>query len=146
MKSIKDSLLTFKENDEEEKKKELNIILKQQAFEKSKKVIFNINQSTAEVEKYNKSEYFLLLNTSGHVVTRNQLNQISKTTIPTSNSNQPINTNVVVNNKQQIINEEEKKKQKIEKERQERQKRLDKRNKILERVIRNDKLENTERV
>ena len=146
MKSIKDSLLTFKENDEDEKKKELNIILKQQAFEKSKKVIFNINQSTAEVEKYNKSEYFLLLNTSGHVVTRNQLNQISKTTIPTSNSNQPINTNVVVNNKQQIINEEEKKKQKIEKERQERQKRLDKRNKILERVIRNDKLENTERV
>ena len=146
MNSIKDSLLTFKENDEEEKKKELNIILKQQAFEKSKKVIFNINQSTAEVEKYNKSEYFLLLNTSGHVVTRNQLNQISKTTIPTSNSNQPINTNVVVNNKQQIINEEEKKKQKIEKERQERQKRLDKRNKILERVIRNDKLENTERV
>jgi len=135
MKSIKDSLLTFKENDEEEKKKELNIILKQQAFEKSKKVIFNINQSTAEVEKYNKSEYFLLLNTSGHVVTRNQLNQISKTTIPSSNSNQPINTNVVVNNKQQIINEEEKKKQKIEKERQERQKRLDKRNKILERVI-----------
>ena len=146
MKSIKDSLLTFKENDEEEKKKELNIILKQQAFEKSKKVIFNINQSTAEVEKYNKSEYFFLMNTSGHVVTRNQLNQISKTTIPTSNSNQPINTNVVVNNKQQIINEEEKKKQKIEKERQERQKRLDKRNKILERVIRNDKLENTERV
>jgi hypothetical protein len=38
MKAIKDSLLTFKENDEEEKKKEMSIALKQQALEKSKKV------------------------------------------------------------------------------------------------------------
>lgn len=38
MKSIKDFLLIYKENDEEEKKKELSIVLKQQAFEKSKKV------------------------------------------------------------------------------------------------------------
>ena len=131
MKALKDSLLVYKENDEEEKKKELSIIYKQQAFEKSKKVrIFFIK--TAEVEKYNKSEYYLLLNTSGHVTTRNQLNQITKTNVPSIN-NPSLVTNPV-SNKQQLINEEEKKKQKIEKEKLERQKRLEKRNKILERV------------
>lgn len=71
------------------------------------------------------------MNTSGHVVTRNQLNQITKTNIP----NQAIQNQASgCNSKQQQINDEERKKQKIEKERMERQKRLEKRNKMLERV------------
>ena len=85
-----------------------------------------------ENEKYNKSEYYLLLNTSGHVTTRNQLNQITKTAVPV---NTPVvNPNNPATMKQQLIQEEEKKKSKIEKERMERQRRLEKRNKILEKV------------
>lgn len=87
-----------------------------------------------ENDKFNKSEYYLLLNTSGHVVTRNQLNQITKTAVPSNTANLPLSSYVMINNKQQLINEEDKKRQKIEKERQERHKRLEKRNKILERV------------
>lgn len=121
-KNIKDNLITYKGNDEEESKKETNVLRKQQAFEKAKKL--NSRQG-AEIEKYSNSDYFLM-NISDHVITRSQLNQITKInqyTAPTQSQ------------KPQVLTEEEKKRQKIEKEKIERQKRLEKRNRIFEKRL-----------
>ena len=117
LKNLREILLTLKENDEEEKKKEINFQRKQQAFEKAKKLA----NKPSDNEKYQNSDYFLM-NISDHVITRNQLNQITKVNISTSN------------NKKQMT-EDEKKKEKIEKEKLEREKRLEKRTKTLEKRI-----------
>jgi len=121
IKSIKDNLLKFKENDEEEKKRESNFTRKQQAFEKAKKLAGKTNCN----EKSQNSDFYLI-NASDHMITRHQLNQITKTT--SLNNFQTI----VATPKHPMITEQDKLKMKIERERIERQKRLEKRQKIME--------------
>lgn len=123
IKNIKDNLLKFKENDEEEKKREGNLIRKQQAFEKAKKLAGKTNSN----EKSQNSDFYLM-NISDHMITRHQLNQITKTT--SLNNFQ----NVIPMPKQPTITEQDRLKMKIEKERIERQKRLEKRQKLMEMV------------
>lgn len=121
IKNIKDNLLKFKENDEEEKKRENNLIRKQQVFEKAKKIAGkNISN-----EKNPNSELYLM-NISEHMITRHQLNQITKTT--SLNNFQA----VLPQPKQTSLSEQDKLKMKIERERIERQKRLEKRQKLME--------------
>jgi hypothetical protein len=120
VKNVKEILLQLKENDDEEKKKEAIFLRKQQAFDKAKKLN---NTKTQDVEKYQNSDYFLM-NISDHVITRNQLNQITKV-----NLSQPENL------KKQQVTEEDKKRQKIERERLEREKRLEKRTRNFERRV-----------
>lgn len=121
VKNIKDNLLRFKENDEEEKKRESNLIRKQQAFEKAKKLT-----GKGSTTDKNQNNDFYLMNISDHMITRHQLNQITKTT-----SLNNFQTTVPVP-KQPTITEQDRLKMKIEKERIERQKRLEKRQKMIE--------------
>lgn len=121
MKNIKDNLLKFKENDEEEKKRETNLIRKQQAFEKAKK----LTGKGSSADK-NQNNNFYLMNISDHMITRHQLNQITKTT--SLNNFQSI----IPMPKQPTVTEQDRLRMKIEKERIERQKRLEKRQKLLE--------------
>jgi hypothetical protein len=127
IKSIKDNLLLFKENSEEEAKRDANFLRKQQAFEKAKK-LSSIKQGSSEIEKYTNNDYFLM-NISDHVITRHQLNQITRSSI----QNQGMMNSLVKESKPNVVTEDERKKIKIEKEKIERQKRLEKRNRILER-------------
>jgi hypothetical protein len=127
IKNIKDNLLLFKENSEEEAKRDANFLRKQQAFEKAKK-LSSIKQGSSEIEKYTNNDYFLM-NISDHVITRHQLNQITRSSI----QNQGMMNSQVKENKPNVVTEDERKKIKIEKEKIERQKRLEKRNRILER-------------
>lgn len=121
VKNIKDNLLKFKENDEEEKKRENNLIRKQQAFEKAKKLTGKGNGG----DRGQNSDFYLM-NVSDHMITRHQLNQITKTT--SLNNFQ----NAVPIPKQPTITEQDRLRMKIEKERIERQKRLEKRQKLME--------------
>jgi hypothetical protein len=121
IKNIKDNLLKFKENDEEEKKRESNLIRKQQAFEKAKKLAGKNNN-----EKSLNSDYYLM-NISDHMITRHQLNQITKTT-SLNNFQSVIPTQKLVPS----LSEQDKLKIKIEKERIARQQRLEKRQKMME--------------
>lgn len=118
VKAIRELLLTLKENDEEEKKREAVFQRKQQAFDKAKKL-----SNKPENEKYQNSDYFLM-NISDHVITRNQLNQITKINIPNN-----------IRESRRQVSAEDIKREKIEKERMERERRLEKRSKILERNI-----------
>ncbi len=128
IKNIKDNLLLFKENSEEEAKRDGNFLRKQQAIEKAKK-LSSIKQGTGEIEKYTNNDY-LLMNISDHVITRHQLNQITRSSI----QNQGMMLNSQVKEiKQNVVTEDDRKKIKIEKEKLERQIRLEKRNRILER-------------
>jgi hypothetical protein len=127
VKNLKENLLVFKENDDEEKKKEAIFSRKQQAFEKAKKLN---NTKSQDVEKYQSSDYFLM-NISDHVITRGQLNQITKVTF-----NQPQQA-------KQPISEDERKRQKVEKERKEREKRLEKRNRNMARVVEHEAYRNS---
>jgi hypothetical protein len=123
VKAIRELLLTLKENDEEEKKKEAIFIRKHQAFDKAKKLT-----KQNESEKYQTSDYFLM-NISDHVITRNQLNQITKINAP-STSHQT----------RRQLSGEEIKKEKIEKERLERERRIEKRSKLLEQQVEDEVL------
>jgi hypothetical protein len=118
VKAIRELLLTLKENDEEEKKREAIFIRKQQAFDKTKKL-----SKQSENEKYQNSDYFLM-NISDHVITRNQLNQITKINIPNT-----------THHTRRQLRAEDVKKEKVEKERLERERRLEKRSKLLERQV-----------
>jgi hypothetical protein len=122
IKNIKDNLLKFKDNDEEEKKRETNLTRKQQAFEKAKKLTGK--NSLNELNKKNADLY--LINASDHMITRHQLNQITKTT--SLNNYQ----NIQVEKKPNLPSEQDILKIKIEKEKLARQQRLEKRQKILE--------------
>ena len=128
LKNIHENLLSYKENDDEEQKKEIAFKRKQQIFEKAKKLE---NKPSGEVEKYQQSDYFLM-NMSDHVITRNQLNQITKVNTAQANLN---NSQI---NKPQVVTEDDKKRIKVEKEKLERQKRLEKRNRHLTRLLRED--------
>ena len=84
------------------------------------------------VEEKRNAEYYALMNVSGHVVTRHQLNQISKTTSnqinfisgkPSGQKHKPIE-----------LTEDQKRHNKAEKERIEREKRLEKRKQKIEQV------------
>jgi len=57
IKNIKDNLINYKGNDDDENKRELNFQRKQQAFEKAKKL--NSRQG-GEIERYTNSDYFLM--------------------------------------------------------------------------------------
>jgi hypothetical protein len=122
IKNIKDNLLKFKENDEEEKKRELNLIRKQQAFEKAKKLTGK--NSLNELNKKNADLY--LINSSDHMITRHQLNQITKTTSLNNYQNIQVEKKPIIPSEQDIL------KIKIEKEKLARQQRLEKRQKNLE--------------
>ena len=123
VKNIKDNLLKFKENDEEEKKKETNLIRKQQAFEKAKKLT-----GKGSITDKNQNNDLYLMNNSDHMITRHQLNQITKTT---SLNNFQIATPM---QGQPTVTEQDRLKIKIERERVERQRRLEKRQKLMETV------------
>jgi hypothetical protein len=117
IKAVREILLTLKENDEEEKKREAIFIRKQQAFDKAKKL-----NKQSESEKYQNSDYFLM-NISDHVITRNQLNQITRISAPCQTQTR------------RQVSAEDIKKEKVEKERMERERRLEKRSKLLERQV-----------
>jgi hypothetical protein len=125
VRNIKDNLLIFKENSEEESKRDANFQRKQQAHEKAKK-LSTIRQSS-EIEKYNNNDYFLM-NISDHVITRHQLNQITRSSIAHNQG-----TNLPKESKVNQVTEDDRKRIKIEKEKLERQRRLEKRNKLVER-------------
>ena len=129
VKKIKDKLIQFKSNDEEEKKKEMNLLRKQELYEKAKKLSTMNTNNISEVEKY-KNNDFLLMNISNHVITRNQLNQIAKINQQTGHS---------TNNKVHELTEEERHKMKIERENLERERRMEKRNRIQEKIAMEEK-------
>ena len=129
VKKIKDKLIQFKSNDEEEKKKEMNLLRKQELYEKAKKLSAMNTNNISEVEKY-KNNDFLLMNISNHVITRNQLNQIAKINQQTGH---------VANNKTHELTEEERHKMKIERENLERERRMEKRNRIQEKIAMEEK-------
>ena len=129
VKKIKDKLIQFKSNDEEEKKKEMNLLRKQELYEKAKKLSTMNTNNISEVEKY-KNNDFLLMNISNHVITRNQLNQIAKINQQTGHS---------ANTKTHELTEEERHKMKIERENLERERRMEKRNRIQEKIAMEEK-------
>ena len=129
VKKIKDKLIQFKSNDEEEKKKEMNLLRKQELYEKAKKLSAMNTNNISEVEKY-KNNDFLLMNISNHVITRNQLNQIAKINQQTGH---------VANSKTHELTEEERHKMKIERENLERERRMEKRNRIQEKIAMEEK-------
>ncbi len=126
IKNLKEHLILLKEYSEEENKKDQNFLRKQQVFEKAKKL--NVKPS-GEVEKFKNSDYFLM-SVSDHVITRNQLHQITRTSLTSKNNN--------LHNTKTALTEDERKKIKIEKEKIERQKRLEKRNRIVEKQMQSD--------
>ena len=129
VKKIKDKLIQFKSNDEEEKKKEMNLLRKQELYEKAKKLSAMNTNNISEVEKY-KNNDFLLMNISNHVITRTQLNQIAKINQQTGH---------VANSKTHELTEEERHKMKIERENLERERRMEKRNRIQEKIAMEEK-------
>ena len=107
VRNIKDNLLIFKENSEEESKRDANFQRKQQAHEKAKKL--STIRQTSEIEKYNNNDYFLM-NISDHVITRHQLNQITRSSIAHNQG-----SNLPKESKLNQVTEDDRKRIKIEK-------------------------------
>ena len=76
VKILKDKLLEFKANDEEEQKKINANMKKEEIYLKAKK-LREMNKNCSEVEKYKNTDY-LLMSMSNHMMTRRQLNQITQ--------------------------------------------------------------------
>lgn len=117
-KKIKDKLIQFKTNDDNEKKKELSFLRKQEAFEKAKQLKGMNTNNISEVDKY-KTKNMLIMGYSNHVITRSQLNQITKITQQ--------NISPFPLPKVHELTEEEKHRMKVERENLEREKRMRKR-------------------
>ena len=130
IKKLKEKLIEFKTNDEEEKKK-INSNLKREEIHLKAKKLREMNQNcTSEKEKF-KNKDFLLMNLSNHMMTRSQLNQITQLSQVTTRNK---SNQLLLREKPKELTEEEKHKLKIQKENLEREKRMQKRNQIIERM------------
>ena len=107
--NIKDNLLSFKEFEEEDKRKESTF---------NKKLFLNKNSALPNKE-------YMLMNISEHVTTRRQLNKLTESTVI-----QPFNSNKVKQQKELTIDDI--KLIKIEQQKQERERRIQERNKLIE--------------
>ena len=129
IKKLKDKLLEFKANDEEEQKKINSNNKKEEIYLKAKK-LREMNKNCNEIQKYKNTDY-LLMNMSNHMMTRRQLNQITQLSqVSTRNKY----NSLIFKEKPKELTEEEKHKLKIEKEKLEREKRMEKRNRIIEKM------------
>ena len=136
VKILKDKLLEFKANDEEEQKKINANMKKEEIYLKAKK-LREMNKNCSEVEKYKNTDY-LLMSMSNHMMTRRQLNQITQLSqVSTRNK---FNT-LILKEKPKELTEEEKHQMKVEKEKLEREKRMEKRNQRYEKMQREKEYE-----
>ena len=135
-KKLKDKLLEFKANDEEEQKKINANMKKEEIYLKAKK-LREMNKNCSEVEKYKNTDY-LLMSMSNHMMTRRQLNQITQLSqVSTRNKF----NSLILKEKPKELTEEEKHQMKVEKEKLEREKRMEKRNQRYEKMQREKEYE-----
>ena len=134
IKKLKEKLIEFKTNDEEEKKKINSNLKKEEIYLKAKKLREMNQNCTSEKEKF-KNKDFLLMNLSNHMMTRSQLNQITQLSQVTTRNK---SNQLLMREKPKELTEEEKHKLKIQKENLEREKRMQKRNQIIERMQREE--------
>ena len=129
VKILKDKLLEFKANDEEEQKKISANMKKEEMYLKAKK-LREMNKNCSENQKYKNTDYFLM-SMSNHMMTRRQLNQITQLSqVSTRNKF----NSLILKEKPKELTEEEKHKLKIQKEKLEREKRMEKRNRMIEKM------------
>ena len=133
VKKLKDKLLEFKANDEEEQKK-INANLKKEEMYLKAKKLREMNKNCSEDEKYKNKDYFLM-SMSNHMMTRRQLNQITQ--LSQVHTRNKLNS-LIFKEKPKELTEEEKHKMKIEKEKLEREKRMEKRNRMIEKMQREE--------
>ena len=133
VKKLKEKLIEFKTNDEEEQKKINANAKKEEMYQKANKLREMNQNCTSEFEKFNNN--LLLMNLSNHMMTRRQLNQIAQLSqVSTRNKcNQ-----LLMREKPKELTEEEKHKLKVQRENLEREKRMQKRNQIIERMQREE--------
>ena len=133
-KKLKEKLIEFKTNDEEEQKKVNSNLKKEEIYQKAKKLREMNQNCTSEVEKY-KNKDFLLMNLSNHMMTRRQFNQITQLSqVSTRNKcNQ-----LLMKEKPKELTEEEKHRLKVQRENLEREKRMQKRNQLIEKMQREE--------
>ena len=134
IKKLKEKLIEFKTNDEEEQKKINSNLKKEELYQKAKKLREMNQNCTSEVEKYKNTD-FLLMNYSNHMMTRRQLNQITQLSQVTTRNkcNQ-----LLIREKPKELTEEEKHRLKVQRENLEREKRMQKRNQIIEKMQREE--------
>ena len=136
VKILKDKLLEFKANDEEEQKKINANMKKEEIYLKAKK-LREMNKNCSEVEKFKNTDY-LLMSMSNHMMTRRQLNQITQLSqVSTRNKF----NSLILKEKPKELTEEEKHQMKVEKEKLERDKRMEKRNQRYEKMQREKEYE-----
>ena len=129
VKKLKDNLLQFKSNDEEEQKKINANLKKEEMYIKAKK-LREMNKNCSELEKFKNTDY-ILMNMSNHMMTRRQLNQITQLSqVSTRNKF----NSLILKEKPKELTEEEKHQMKIQKEKLEREKRMEKRNRMIEKM------------
>ena len=116
VKKLKDNLLQFKSNDEEEQKKINANLKKEEMYIKAKK-LREMNKNCSELEKFKNTDY-ILMNMSNHMMTRRQLNQITQLSqVSTRNKF----NSLILKEKPKELTEEEKHQMKIQKEKLERE-------------------------
>ena len=130
IKKLKEKLIEFKTNDEEEQKKINSNLKREELYLKAKKLREMNQNCTSEKEKFNNTNY-LLMNLSNHMMTRRQLNQITQLSQVTTRNR---NNQLLMRERPKELTEEEKHKLKIQRENLEREKRMQKRNQIIERM------------
>ena len=134
VKKLKEKLIEFKTNDEEEQKK-INANLKKEELYLKAKKLREMNQNcTSEIEKF-KNKDFLLMNLSNHMMTRRQLNQITQLSQVTTRNK---SNQLFLREKPKELTEEEKHKLKVQRENLERERRMQKRNQIIEKMQREE--------
>lgn len=111
--NIKDFLLTFKEFEEETKKKENNYL--------KKSMIASKNES--------QGKEYVLMNMTDHITTRRQLNKLAQEAIPVFGNNE---SHLAVNTKTKESIYEEQKRIRIEQQTLDRERRMQERNKLLQ--------------
>ena len=130
IKKLKEKLIEFKTNDEEEQKKINSNLKREELYLKAKKLREMNQNCTSEKEKFNNTNY-LLMNLSNHMMTRRQLNQITQLSQVTTRNR---SNQLLMRERPKELTEEEKHKLKIQRENLEREKRMQKRNQIIERM------------
>ena len=133
IKKLKEKLIEFKTNDEEEQKKINSNLKKEEIYQKAKKLREMNQNCTSEVEKY-KNKDFLLMNLSNHMMTRRQLSQITQLSQVTTRNK----SNQFMREKPKELTEEEKHRLKVQRENLEREKRMQKRNQLIEKMQREE--------
>ena len=129
VKKLKEKLIEFKTNDEEEQKKINSNLKKEEIYLKAKKYR-EMNQNCTSEEKFKNKDFFLM-NYSDHMMTRRQLNQITQLSQVTTRNK---SHRLFMKEKPKELTEEEKHKLKVQKENLERERRMQKRNQIIEKM------------